>query len=100
MSRDRVVLHAPTADALARARSNLRNLRYAEPDVEALILANADGALAALKQSDPDTDAALRLCANTLAKNGRKAPPGVETVDAVIAALLRLQRDGWVYVRA
>jgi len=96
----RVVLHAPTADALTRARSNARNLRASAPDNEILILANADAVPAALAAPDPDTDACLRLCGNTLTARGLTAPPEFETVPAVIAELVRLQSEDWFYVRA
>lgn len=95
----RVVLHAPTADALARARSNARNLLAQDPEAEILILANADAVPFALAERDPGTDPHLRLCANTLAARAIDAPTDLETVPAVIEALVRLQTEGWIYVR-
>lgn len=96
----RVVLHAPTAGALARARSNLRNLLAASPAAEVRIVANADAVPAAIDAPDPDTDRFLRLCANTLAARGLAAPDGVATVPAAVQELARLQADGWAYIRA
>jgi len=96
----RVVLHAPTAGALARARSNLRNLLAASPAAEVRIIANADAVPAALADPDPATDGHLSLCANTLAGRGLTAPPGIATVPAVVQELARLQAGGWVYIRA
>lgn len=37
----RVVLHAPTPEALERARNNALNLRRADPDAELCIIVNA-----------------------------------------------------------
>ena len=96
----RVVLHAPTARALARARSNLRNLLAAQPATEVLIVANAEAVPTAIDAPDPDTDRFLRLCENTLAARGLVAPAGIATVRAAVQELARLQIDGWVYIRA
>jgi NitT/TauT family transport system ATP-binding protein len=96
----RVALHAPTAGALVRARSNLRNLLRADPTAEVRILANADAVGAALAQPDEVADRHLVLCENTLRAQHRTAPPGVATVPAVIQALVELQSAGWIYVRA
>jgi NitT/TauT family transport system ATP-binding protein len=95
----KVVLHAPTAGALARARSNLRNLRREMPVAEIRLIANADAVPAALAEPDPDTDAALFLCQNTLRNKGLDAA-GRATVPAVVHELARLQSEGWIYIRA
>jgi intracellular sulfur oxidation DsrE/DsrF family protein len=95
-----VVLHAPTAGALARARSNFRNLRARQPDAEIVIVANADAVPAALNERDGETDAALRLCRNTLANRGLAAPEGIATVPAAVETIARLQAEGWIYIRA
>lgn len=96
----KVLLHAPTANALARARSNAKNLRASEPGAQCEIVVNAEGVAAALKTPDPATDDALRVCANTLHRIGEPAPAGVAVVDAAVAHLARRQRDGWIYIRA
>lgn len=96
----RVVLHAPTAGALARARSNLRNLLRADPTAEVRILANAEAVGAAIEQPDAIADRHLILCENTLRAQHRAAPPGVATVPAVIQALVELRSAGWIYIRA
>lgn len=96
----RVVLHAPTADALHRARSNARNLRVRQPDAEILIVVNADGVPAALATRDPDTDLALWLCANTLAARNLDTPANIRTVPAAVESLALLQAEGWTYIRA
>jgi len=96
----RLVLHAPTAGALTRARSNLRNLLAAEPTAEVRIVANADAVPTAIDVPDPDTDGFLRLCENTLTARGLVAPPGIATVPAAVLEIVRLQADGWGYLRA
>ena len=96
----RVVLHAPTAAALRRARSNARNLKARQPEAEILIVTNADGVAAALETRDPGTDAGLRVCANTLAARNLVAPAHIQTVPAAVETLAQLQIDGWVYIRA
>jgi intracellular sulfur oxidation DsrE/DsrF family protein len=96
----RVVLHAPTADALTRARSNARNLRARQPDADILIVVNADGVPAALESRDADSDPHLRICENTLRARNLEVPDGLETVPAAIETLAELQMDGWIYVRS
>lgn len=96
----RVVLHAPTAAALTRARSNLRNLLAAAPDTEVRIVANADGVAAALAEPDATADRHLLLCENTLRNRSLSAPDGIDTVPVAVHALATMQRDGWAYIRA
>ncbi|MBT5572289.1 MAG: hypothetical protein HOJ90_13815 [Alphaproteobacteria bacterium] len=96
----RVLLHAPTADALKRARSNARNLRVRQPDAEILIVVNADGVPAALESPDPETDSVLRLCANTLVARNLDAPGSIKTVPAAVETLAQMQIEGWAYIRA
>jgi intracellular sulfur oxidation DsrE/DsrF family protein len=96
----KVVFHAPTPGALTRARSNAKNLLRARPDAQVRIVVNAD-AVAALEDSgDPQTDPMIRVCENTLARQGRAAPPGMATVPAAVVALAELQAEGWAYIRS
>ena len=46
----KVVLHAPTADALQRARSNAGNLLREEPGARVKIVLNAQAVIAALDE--------------------------------------------------
>lgn len=96
----KIVLHAPTAGALARARSNLTNLLAAEPHAVIRIVANADGVTAALANPDPDADRHLSLCENTLRSRSLVAPCGQATIGSAIVELARLQEAGWSYIRA
>ena len=95
-----LALHAPTAAALDRARRNLRNFRRERPDTPVVLVANAAAVAHALDRPDPDTDACLVLCANSLAAQGRAAPAGIRTVPAAVVHLHELQRRGWSYLRA
>ena len=99
----RVVLHAPTAQALVRARGNFKNLSAAEPQAEVWIVANAQ-AVQAVVDAPEDMGPALArvlLCPNTLKNNDLTAPAGAQVLPmGAVAALARMQQDGWVYIRA
>ncbi|AMD44753.1 ATP-binding cassette domain-containing protein [Bordetella holmesii] len=95
----RVLIHAPTADALRRARNNAANLLKADPHAAVEIVVNAAGVAAAL--ADPHaTDARLRVCANTLLATGTQAPPNLTIVPAAILYLAQKQAEDWAYIRA
>lgn len=96
----RILIHAPTQGAVARARNNAVNLKKDAPDAEVLIVANADGVAAVLDAPQPDTDALTLVCANTLQRLGRRAQEPLRTVRSGIAAIVEMQREGWLYVRA
>jgi NitT/TauT family transport system ATP-binding protein len=96
----KIVLHAPTPGALARARSNFRNLLRDNPQTEVRILANAEAVPAALEKPDPEADRALRLCENSLRARQLIAPAGMETVGVAMRAIAELQQEGWIYIRA
>lgn len=97
----RIVLHAPSAAALARARSNALNLRREAPDAQVRIVLNAEAVAAAMDDPHPLADTLTWLCPNTLAKTGlsASAPLQVLPVGAVLA-LVQMQQQGWIYVRA
>ena len=97
----RIVLHAPTPDALARARASALNARKADAQCQVRIIANAAAVAAALDQPHAEADPLTSLCPNTLAHTGRK-PHGPLTVlerPAVIELAL-LQQAGWAYIHA
>lgn len=95
----RVLIHAPTPDAVARARNNAANLKMDAPDTEVLIVANADGVAAVLDALRADTDALTLVCANTMKRLGRSAQEPLRTVRSAIVTIVEMQRDGWLYVR-
>jgi NitT/TauT family transport system ATP-binding protein len=99
MSTLRLVIHAPTAQALQRARSNARNLLAAEPDALIEIVVNAEGALEALKSCDPATDPLIMICENTLTNRGIPTPER-STVKSAVLHLAARQMEGWAYIRA
>lgn len=97
----KILLHAPTPGALARARSNAANLRKLQPAPEVRILLNAEAVAAALDAPDPAADAQTLVCPNTLQKIQRTAPAPLTVLpEASMLALARLQREGWSYIRA
>ena len=95
----RLVIHAPTEAALARARANAANLLRAEPAAAAEIVINGPAVAAALA-SPHDTDRLLRVCANTLATQDLDADPTIARVKAAVLYIAQRQRDGWAYMRA
>lgn len=100
MNELRVLLHAPTADGLDRARRNALNLRRARPDAEVQIIANGAGVAAALKAPDAQTDSLLKLCRNSLHAQGLENAAGLDEVEAAVVTLAELQHQGWAYIRA
>lgn len=96
----RLVVHAPTAAALLRARRNVANLRAAEPDAEIELVVNAEAVRVALEQRDSETDDLLVLCANSLSRTGLAAPADLRAVAAAIQHIARRQAEGWTYFRA
>lgn len=75
MSVLRLIIHAPTASALARARSNAANLLAIRHEAQVEIVINGPAVAAAL-DNPHDTDALLRVCGNTLARLERDLPDG------------------------
>lgn len=94
-----VLIHAPTPDALRRARNNAANLLKGEPQAQVEIIANAAAVAAALAEPHA-TDAHLRLCGNTLQNTGAQAPATLQVVPAAIVHLAHRQAEGWAYIRA
>jgi len=94
-----LLIHAPTAGALERARRNAVNMQKAMPEVGIEIVVNAGAVAAALAQPDP-ADRWLVICGNTLKATGLQAPEGLQVVDAAVAHIARRQWEGWAYMRA
>ncbi|AFK62843.1 hypothetical protein TKWG_13720 [Advenella kashmirensis WT001] len=97
----KVILHAPTASALERARNNATNLKREDPDAHVRIIANAQAVGAALDIVHEQLDSITWLCPISLDRAGRqnREPLQVLTGPAVLE-MVRLQQDGWVYLRA
>lgn len=97
----RIMLHAPTAGALKRARSNAANLVRATPAPLVRIIVNAEGVAAALDDPDQVADALTLVCPNTLQKIERSAAAPLTVLEeGSILAIARMQREGWCCVRA
>jgi intracellular sulfur oxidation DsrE/DsrF family protein len=96
----KLLLHAPTAGALARARRNAANALRERPDVELRIIVNADAVTAALAEPDPTVDRHLVFCQNSLARAGAQPPRGAMTAPTAVFAIAEWQQQGWIYIRA
>lgn len=100
-SEPRILLHAPSVGALARARSNAANLARCAPHRTVCIVVNAEAVAAALDAPDAAADAITLVCPNTLAKLAREAPAPLTVLpEGAVLAIARMQREGWCYVRA
>ena len=96
-----IVLHAPDADSLHRARNSALNALRAAPSAQVRIVANAAAVAAALDTPHEGTDAMTYLCPNTLAQLERTARAPLQVLDApAVLVLARLQKYGWAYIRA
>lgn len=96
----RLIVHAPTAAALERARRNIVNLLAAEPDATVELVVNAQAVGEAIYNPDPITDGHLVLCENSLRAAGLEGPTDCRSVPAAIAYIARRQAEGWSYFRA
>lgn len=94
----RLLIHAPTEAAFARAVSNARNFLKAEPEAEVEIVVNAKAVAPAIEAAGEGLP--LVLCRNTLRAQGLEAPEGLPVVDAAVAHIARRQAEGWAYMRA
>ncbi|MFZ3119749.1 MAG: hypothetical protein WA159_15705 [Variovorax sp.] len=100
-SEPRVLLHAPTAGALIRARSNVANIAKSAPHRIVRIVVNSEAVAATLDAPDAAADALTWVCPNSLAKIGREAPrPLTVLPEGAVLAIARMQMEGWCYVRA
>ena len=95
----RLIIHAPTPNALDRARRNLANLLKLAPAAQVELVINAGAVAAALSKPDP-LDHHLCICRNTLVANQLTAPDGITVVPAAILHIAQRQADGWAYMRA
>ena len=96
----KVIIHAPTQPSLVRARSIADELLSTRIPGAIRILAVGSGVTAALDKPEPNTDRLLILCSSTLERLGAQPPLGAETCVDTHYMLLRLQRKGWLYIRA
>ena len=97
----RIVLHAPSAASLSRARSNVANLVNGDREINVRIVVNAGAVAVVLDEPDVVADPLTLICPNSLKKISRSAgTPLTVLPEAGVLALARMQADGWHYVRA
>lgn len=96
----KVIIHAPTQASLARARTIAEELLNSPSKGSIRILAAGGAVTAALDRPESRTDRLLILCSRTLEKLGAQAPQGAEICLDPNYMLTRLQRKGWLYIRA
>ncbi|VTU31539.1 hypothetical protein H6CHR_03619 [Variovorax sp. PBL-H6] len=96
-----IVLHAPTANALSRARRNVANLTAEAPGATVRIVVNGEAVAAALDNPDETFDRLPLVCPNSLKRIGRPAAPPLRVLpESGVLALARQQSEGWQYIRA
>ncbi|MBR7887910.1 hypothetical protein J9B83_03065 [Marinomonas sp. A79] len=100
MSVTKLLIHAPTVDALKRAQNNARNLLKLESNAQVEIVVNGPAAALAVTLTDADILARLVLCRNSLQAQSLTAQPDVKLVAAAVQYLAHQQADGWSYIRA
>lgn len=97
----KILLHAPTAASLARARSNAMNLRQEGPQVIVRILVNSEAVAALLDEPSKELDELTLVCPNTLKKINRTAPSPLTVLPkGAVLMLASMQMEGWNYVRS
>jgi intracellular sulfur oxidation DsrE/DsrF family protein len=97
----KVVLHAPTPSGLERARNNFMNIKKVAPDTDVRIIANAQAVATALDQEHAECDGKTWICPNTLANMGREARAPLQVIAGpAVMELVRLQQEGWIYIRS
>lgn len=96
-----LILHAPDADGLQRARMNAVNALRAEPLTQVRIIVNAGAVAAALDTPHEQADALTYLCPNSLAQLQRECREPLQALEEpAVLVLARLQRYGWAYIRS
>ena len=100
MSEHKIILHAPTPDALKRARANALNILAAEPTAVVEIIANGPAVAYAVEEPHEETDDMLLICENSLKKQNLKAPENIAVVSTSVLHIAKRQSEGWAYIRA
>ncbi|MBA4501771.1 DsrE family protein [Marinobacterium marinum] len=96
----KIVIHAPTPEALGRAQANVRNLLKLEPDAEIELVVNGPAVAMAVDITDTILLPRLMLCRNSLENQQLTAPKGAGVVPAAVQHLAHRQQQGWGYIRA
>jgi intracellular sulfur oxidation DsrE/DsrF family protein len=107
----RVVVHVPDAARVGQALNNIRNLLDDLPGgIEVALVLNGD-AVESLVPASPhagamrallERDVRIRACARSLRNHGlgdARLVEGVETVPGGVAEVVRLESEGFAYLR-
>ena len=96
-----ILLHAPTLEALARARNSLMNAQEVDLNCRIRIIANAQAVAAALDVPHAQADAHTYLCPNTLQHLHRTPHKPLQVLAGpAVMEIAALQAAGWAYIRA
>lgn len=96
----KLIIHAPTVAALARAQRNLVNLLRADPNATVELVVNGTAVGEAIDNPDPSCAPHVVLCENSLQAADREKPPGMRSTAAAIHHIAQRQSEGWGYFRA
>lgn len=96
----KLIIHAPTAAALTRAKRNLQNLVKADRSVEIELVINGEAVATEMTNPDDEFRDYLVVCENSLAAAKLDAPANVKKTPAAILHILKRQSEGWAYFRA
>ena len=97
----KIILHAPTPAALGRARNNAINVMREAPDAQVRIVVNAQAVAAVLDAAEEEMDALTWLCPVTLLRTNRESRAPLQVLSgAAVLEVARMQKGGWVYIRA
>ncbi|MFT6967683.1 MAG: intracellular sulfur oxidation DsrE/DsrF family protein [Cellvibrionaceae bacterium] len=96
----KLLIHAPTPEALMRAQNNARNLLKLEASAVVEIVVNGAAVGAAIGIIDESILPLLVLCRNSLQGQQLEPPAGVRVVAAAVQYLAQQQALGWSYIRA
>lgn len=95
----RILFHAPTPQALKRARTSAVHILKTDPESVVRIVCDGDAVGAALEEPDSATDPLLLLCQAALEAVGLDAGR-LTTVPLASLTVAKQQRKGWIYIRA
>jgi intracellular sulfur oxidation DsrE/DsrF family protein len=100
MAAIKLLIHAPTPEALKRAQNNARNLFKLEEGAVIEIVVNGAAVATAISIIDESILPLLVLCRNSLQGQQLEPPAGVRVVPAAVQYLAHQQALGWSYIRA
>lgn len=97
----KILLHAPSPSAVARARSNAANLAKESASLQVRIVVNGTDAVSFLLDTPDQADTVTLICPNTLRRLEKSAPSPLTILgEGAVLAIAHMQQEGWLYVRA